>query len=60
MPTIKKSVRSDGKAKKQSTSRSATSAQTLAAVEEVKAMKKDPTVGKTYSTVREMVDDILK
>lgn len=60
MSTTKNSVRSDEKAKKQSTSRSATSAQTLAAVEEVKAMKKDPTVGKSYSTVREMVDDILK
>ncbi len=60
MPTIKKSARSDEKVKKQSTSRSATSAQTLAAVEEVKAMKKDPTVGKSYSNVREMVDDILK
>lgn len=60
MPTIKKSVRSDEKAKKQSTSKSATSAQTLAAAEEVKAMKKDPTAGKSYSTVREMMDDILK
>ena len=36
------------------------SAQSLAALEEVKAMKKDPSIGKSYSNVREMSDDILK
>lgn len=36
------------------------SAQTLAALEEVKAMKKDHSLGKSYSDVHEMVEDLLK
>lgn len=36
------------------------SAQSLAALEEVKAMKKDPSIGKSYSNVHEMVEDLLK
>ena len=36
------------------------SVQTLAALEEVKAMKKDHSLGKSYSDVHEMVEDLLK
>lgn len=36
------------------------SAQSLAALEEVKSMKKDPSIGKSYSDVHEMVEDLLK
>lgn len=36
------------------------SSQSLAALEEVKAMKKDPSIGKSYSNVHEMVEDLLK
>lgn len=34
--------------------------ETLAAIEEVKRMKADPSLGKTYSNVDEMMADILK
>ena len=36
------------------------SAETSAALEEVKAMKKDHSLGKSYSDVHEMVEDLLK
>lgn len=36
------------------------SVQTLSALEEVKAMKKDHSLGKSYSDVHEMVEDLLK
>jgi len=32
---------------------------TMAAIEEVKAMKKDPTLGKTYTDVDEMIKELL-
>ncbi len=35
-------------------------AQTLAALEEVKAMKRDKTVGKAYDDIHEMIEDILR
>lgn len=34
-------------------------AQTCAALKEVNAMKEDPSFGKTYADVREMLGDIL-
>ena len=34
-------------------------AETIAAIEEVQKMKSDPTIGKTYSNVDEMMRDIL-
>lgn len=36
------------------------SVQTLSALEEVKTMKKDHSLGKSYSDVHEMVEDLLK
>lgn len=35
-------------------------AQTLAAIEEVRLMKKDRTVGKSYTDAHEMIEDLLK
>lgn len=35
-------------------------AQTVAAMEEVKAMKKDPSLGKSYTNAHEMIEDLLK
>ncbi|AYA98513.1 hypothetical protein [Lachnoanaerobaculum umeaense] len=34
-------------------------AETIAAIEEVQKMKSDPTIGKTYSNVDEMMRDLL-
>ena len=34
-------------------------AETIAAIEEVQRMKADPTIGKTYNTVDEMMRDLL-
>ena len=34
-------------------------AETIAAIEEVQKMKSDPTIGKTYNTVDEMMRDLL-
>ena len=34
-------------------------AETIAAIEEVQKMKSDPTIGKTYSNVDEMMMDLL-
>lgn len=34
-------------------------AETIAAIEEVQKMKSDPTIGKTYSNVEEMMRDLL-
>ena len=34
-------------------------AETIAAIEEVQRMKADPTIGKTYNTVNEMIRDLL-
>ena len=34
-------------------------AETIAAIEEVQRMKADPTIGKTYNTVDEMIRDLL-
>ena len=34
-------------------------AETIAAIEEVQKMKSDPTIGKTYNTVDEMMKDLL-
>lgn len=33
--------------------------ETIAAIEEVQKMKSDPTIGKTYNTVDEMMRDLL-
>ena len=33
--------------------------ETIAAIEEVQRMKSDPTIGKTYNTVDEMMRDLL-
>lgn len=34
-------------------------AETIEAIKEVEAMKKDKTIGKTYESVEEMFDDII-
>lgn len=34
-------------------------AETISAIEEVQKMKSDPTIGKTYNTVDEMMRDLL-
>jgi len=34
-------------------------AETIVAIEEVKKMKSDPTIGKTYNNVEEMMRDLL-
>lgn len=39
--------------------RSYPNAETLAAIEEVRKMKADPTIGKSYHTVDEMMEDLL-
>ena len=36
------------------------SAETSAALDEAKAMKRDPSIGKSYSDIHEMIDDLLK
>lgn len=36
------------------------SSETSAALDEVKAMKRDPFIGKSYSDVHEMIDDLIK
>ncbi|MBQ8210555.1 MAG: type II toxin-antitoxin system RelB/DinJ family antitoxin [Clostridia bacterium] len=35
-------------------------AETLAAIEEVKRMKADPSIGKSYSSASQMMEDLLK
>lgn len=34
-------------------------AETIKAIKEVEAMKKDPSIGKTYESVDEMIDDLI-
>lgn len=34
-------------------------AETLAAIEEVRKMKADPSIGKTYDNVNQMMEDLL-
>lgn len=34
-------------------------AETIEAIKEVEAMKKDPSIGKTYESVDEMIDDLI-
>ena len=34
-------------------------AETIEAIKEVEAMKKDPSIGKTYESVDEMFDDLI-
>ena len=36
-----------------------TNAETIVAIEEVQKMKSDPTIGKTYNNVEEMMRDLL-
>lgn len=34
-------------------------AETIEAIKEIEAMKKDPFIGKTYESVDEMIDDLI-
>ena len=45
--------------KKEKTQNEVPNAETIEAIKEVEAMKKDKTIGKTYKSVDEMFDDII-
>ena len=45
--------------KKEKTQNEVPNAETIEAIKEVEAMKKDPSIGKTYESVDEMFDDLI-
>ena len=45
--------------KKDKTQNEVPNAETIEAIKEVEAMKKDPSIGKTYESVDEMFDDLI-
>lgn len=45
--------------KKDKTKNEVPNAETIEAIKEVEAMKKDKTIGKTYESVDEMLDDLI-
>lgn len=45
--------------KKEKTQNEVHNAGTIEAIKEVKAMKKDPSIGKTYESVDDMFDDLI-
>lgn len=45
--------------KKDKTQNEVPNAETIKAIKEVEAMKKDPSIGKTYESVDEMFDDLI-
>ena len=45
--------------KKEKTQNETPNAETIKAIKEVEAMKKDESIGKTYESVDEMIDDLI-
>lgn len=45
--------------KKEKTQNEVPNAETIEAIKEVEAMKKDPSIGKTYESVDDMFDDLI-
>ena len=45
--------------KKEKTQNETPNAETIEAIKEVEAMKKDPSIGKTYESVDDMFDDLI-
>lgn len=56
---MNKKTKTDSIDKKNKIQIEAPNAETIEAIKEVEAMKKDKTIGKTYESVDEMIGDIL-